>query len=119
MVNSSVRLRCDESDDMNVTALGALVSRLSVFRRRVVVGARFRGEAAFHCYCFRVATARHGMGAFGGLSSIPEGVPAGVMVLLAAVIILWATGAAWIRWCRNEAERRTTTPDLRSFGIGG
>jgi hypothetical protein len=113
MIKSSVRLRCDESDGLHITAFSVLASRLSAFPRRIVMCARFRGEAAFHSYCFRVATARHEVGAFGSLSSIPEGVPAGVMVLLAALIILQTTGGAWIG--RGWFAAR----DLRRFGIGG
>jgi hypothetical protein len=103
MINASVRLRCDESSGMNLTAFGVLVRQLSAFARRTVQCARFYGEAAFHCYCFRVATARHEVGAYGSLSSIPEGIPAGVMVLLAVAIILQTIVTAWIRRCRNDA----------------
>jgi hypothetical protein len=119
MIKSNVWLRCDESDGMNITAFGVLARRMSAFPRRIVLGVRFRGEAAFHSCCFRVATARHEVGAYGSLSSIPAGVPAGVMVLLAVVTILWTTGAASIRWCRNDARRQIAAPDLRSLGIGG
>jgi hypothetical protein len=105
MIKSNVRLRWDECDGMHITALSILASRLSAFPRRMVRCARFRGEAAFHLYCFRVATARHEVGAYGSLSCIPEGVPTGVMVLLAAVIILQTTGAEWIGRCHGDVRR--------------
>jgi hypothetical protein len=114
-----LKCRCGDFDFMNITFAGVLANRLSVLARRIVTRARFRGEAAFHSYCFRVATARHEVGAYGSLSSIPEGVPAGVVIVLAAVIILRTTGAAWIHRCRNDARRRIAAADLRSFGIGG
>ena len=112
MIKLRVRHRCDESDVMNITALGVRVRRFSAFPRRIVTRARFLGEAAFHFYCFRVATARYEVGAYASLSSIPEGVPAVVLVLLAVVIILRTTGAQWIGG-------RIAAPDLRSFDIGG
>jgi hypothetical protein len=137
---------------MNTRTFGALVSRLPSCPWRIAMCARFRGEAASHSCCFRIAQARQEVGdnsistpsrnanhdimsnfitlirfampvrvilLYASLPSIPEGVPTGVMVLLAAVIILRTTGAAWIRRCRNDARWRIAVPDLRSSGIGG
>ncbi len=64
MMKTRVRLRCDEPDKMYTTTFAFLVGWLSAFPRRIVTRAHFRGQAAFHCCCFRVATARHEVGAY-------------------------------------------------------
>jgi hypothetical protein len=115
MITSNVRLRYGDPDCTNITLPSDGMSRWSTLPRRIARRARFHAEAAFHFYCFRVATAPHKVGAYGSLSCIPDGVPAGVMVLLAAVIILRTTGGAWISRGRNNAVRRDRSARFADF----
>jgi hypothetical protein len=119
MSGLKVRLRCSAPNGTDAAEPRVLVRTLSTLPRRLVTGARFRGKAAFHFYCFQLATAPHDVGAYQSLSSIPEGVPIGIMLLLAAVIILRTTHAGQILHCRNDTHRRIVGIYLRSVGIGG